>query len=186
MRVWTWPSRAVVCGSSPWTLLMVAIERVSTMQVYVWEAIIWLIFLPHRQCQLMSCKNHQWATQSKYVRNNTCIVKREDLTESTGVVSTKYPLKVKLELFTTLECQSWDELCVPIFWGYLGFYSSVESISYACATSLFIIRKIFINAHIFQNPPCVRVLFVVGLYGLGLIVRHKLFSFRVSWRPHND
>jgi len=32
--------------------------------------------------------------------------KREDLTKSTGVVLAKYPLKVKLELLTTLECQS--------------------------------------------------------------------------------
>ena len=61
----------------------------------------------------------------------------------------------------------------------MGFYSSVESISYACTTSLFLIGKIFINVHIFQNPPYVRVQFVVELYGLGLIVRHKLFSFRV-------
>ena len=30
--------------------------------------------------------------------------KREDPTESTGVVSAKYPLKVKLELLITLEC----------------------------------------------------------------------------------
>ena len=63
----------------------------------------------------------------------------------------------------------------------MGFYSSVESIYYACATNLFLIEKIFINVHIF-----LRVLFVVGLYGLGLIVRHKLFPFRVSWRSHND
>ena len=48
VRVWTCPSRAMVCGLSPWTLLMVAIKWVSTIQVYVWEAIIWLIFLPHR------------------------------------------------------------------------------------------------------------------------------------------
>ena len=102
------------------------------------------------------------------------------------MVSAKYLPKVKLELFTTLECQSWDELCIPVFLESLGFYSSVESISYACATNLFLIEKIFINVRIFQNPPCVRVLFVVGLYGLGLILRHKLFSFIISWRPHND
>ena len=60
-------------------------------------------------------KNHQWATQSSHTRNNTCTIKREDLTESTSVVLAKYPPKVKLELFKTLECQSWDELCVPVF-----------------------------------------------------------------------
>ena len=36
----------------------------------------------------------------QYLRNT----KREDLTESTGVVLAKYPLKVKLEILTTLEC----------------------------------------------------------------------------------
>ena len=45
--------------------------------------------------------------------------------------------------------------------------------------------KIFINVHIFQNPSFVGVLFAVGLYGLGLIVRLKLFPFRIPWRPHN-
>ena len=47
------------------------------------------------------------ATQSSYVRNNTTYaIKRENPTESTDIVSAKYPPKVKLELFTTLECQS--------------------------------------------------------------------------------
>ena len=39
--------------------------------------------------------------------NNTCKMKRKDLIESTGMVSAKYPPKVKLELLTTLECQNW-------------------------------------------------------------------------------
>ena len=39
--------------------------------------------------------------------------KREDLAESTGVMLAKYPLNVKLELLTTLECQSWGKLYVP-------------------------------------------------------------------------
>ena len=98
----------------------------------------------------------------------------------------KYPSKVKLELLTTLECQSWGELCVPVFWESLGFYSSVEPNFYACTTSLFLIGKISINVHIFQNSSRVRILFILRLYGLGLIVRRKSFPFRVSWRPHND
>ena len=101
-------------------------------------------------------------------------------------MSAKYPLKVKLELLTTLEYQSWGELCVPVFWGSLGFYSSVEPNFYACATSLFLIGKIFINVHILPNPPRIRILFILGFYGLGLFMRHKLFPFRISWRPHND
>ena len=51
-------------------------------------------------------ENHQWVTRFSRARNNTCIINREDLTESTGVVSAKYPPKVKLEFLTTLECQS--------------------------------------------------------------------------------
>ena len=43
---------------------------------------------------------HGKHTIQRHLRN----AKREDLTESTGVVLAKYPLKVKLELFTTLEC----------------------------------------------------------------------------------
>ena len=93
-------------------------------------------------------KNHQWAIQSSHTRNNICTIKREYLIESTDVVPAKYPQKVKLEFLTTLECLSWGELCVPVFWGFLGFYSSVEPNSYACTTNLFLIGKIFINMHI--------------------------------------
>ena len=50
-----------------------------------------------------------------HTHNNTYTTKREDPTESTSVVSVKYPPKVKLELFTTLECQSW------INYTYLGY-----------------------------------------------------------------
>ena len=50
--------------------------------------------------------------------------KKEDLAESTGVVQAKYPSNVKLKLLTTLECQSWGELCVPCFARVLGFYNS--------------------------------------------------------------
>ena len=45
-------------------------------------------------------------------QNNTCKMKRKDLTEGTSVVPAKYPPNVKLELLTTLECQKWAELCV--------------------------------------------------------------------------
>ena len=45
--------------------------------------------------------SHMVLTSSKQFLHNT---KGEDLTESTGVVPTKYPLNVKLELYTTLEC----------------------------------------------------------------------------------
>ena len=67
-----------------------------------------------------------------------------------------------------------------------GFYSGVESNSFACARSLFLMEKISINVCISCNPPCVRFLVVLGLYELGLILRHKSFPFRISWRPYND
>ena len=54
VRVWTCFSRVVVCGSSPWTLLVVAIEQVNTMQLFVWEAIVWLT--SYARCHLMRPK----------------------------------------------------------------------------------------------------------------------------------
>ena len=45
--------------------------------------------------------SHKVLMCSKQYLYNT---KREDLTESTGVVLAKYPSKVKLELLITLEC----------------------------------------------------------------------------------
>ena len=43
-------------------------------------------------------------------------------TETTDVVPAKYPSKVKLgKVSTTLECQSWEKLCVPWFVRDLGF-----------------------------------------------------------------
>ena len=60
---------------------------------------------PHRQRQLMMLENQQWATWQTHDHNNTYTTqKREDLTESTGVMPAEYPPKVKLELLTTLEC----------------------------------------------------------------------------------
>ena len=66
-------------------------------------------------CSLMMPKkespvSHMVLTFSKQYLRNT---KREDLTESIGVVPVKYPSKVKLELLTTLECQNLGELCLP-------------------------------------------------------------------------
>ena len=56
--------------------------------------------------------SHTVLTCLKQYLHNT---KRENPIESTGVVLAKYPLKVKLELLTTVECQSWGELCIPCF-----------------------------------------------------------------------
>jgi len=94
--------------------------------------------------------------------------------------------KSSQDVFTTLECQSWGELFVPAFWGSLGFYSGVELNYYACVASLFHIGKILINECIFQNLLCIRIIFVLGFYRLGLTVRRKSFPFRISWGPHNE
>ena len=54
-RVCTYLSRAVVHGSSS-VWLLVAIKWVSTIQLFVWKVIIWLLLfysLSHKQCQLM-------------------------------------------------------------------------------------------------------------------------------------
>ena len=45
-----------------------------------------------------STVNHRYVLKIAPIQH-----KREDLAESTGVVSAKYPLKVNLELLTTLE-----------------------------------------------------------------------------------
>ena len=108
-RVYTCLSRAVAHGSSPWTLLVVAIDRVSTMQLFVHEAFSMTYKsttkpIPTDNANWWFRKSHQWAIQHLHTRNSTCTIKREDLTENTSVVPAKYPLKVKLELLTTLEC----------------------------------------------------------------------------------
>ena len=57
VRVWTYLSRVVGRGLSPWALLVVAIKRVSTMQFYVRETIVWLISLPTNGANWWCCKN---------------------------------------------------------------------------------------------------------------------------------
>ena len=65
----------------------------------------------------------------------------------------------------------------------LGFYSSIEPTSVSCIGRRFLIGKIIINGRILRNPPHVRILFILGLYELGLIMKYKLFPFRTPWRP---
>ena len=88
-------------------------------------------------------------------------------------------------ILPTLESQRGVNYAYLFSKGLLGFYSKVDPNTQTCIISLFLMGKIFINVHIFQNPSFVGVLFAVGLYGLGLIVRLKLFPFRIPWRPHN-
>ena len=97
-RVCTYLSRALVRGFSS-LLLLVAIERVSTIQLFVWEMVIWLLLLPfpinganwwYRQssgsCTVLTCS-----------RQNLQNKEEGNLTNCIDVVPAKYPLKVKLE-----------------------------------------------------------------------------------------
>ena len=90
VRVWTYLSRVVGCDSSPWTLFVVAIERVSTMQLYVRESIVWLIFSSHRWRKLMKPKkspvSHTVLTCLKQYLHN----KKRRLAKSTDVVNYAY------------------------------------------------------------------------------------------------
>ena len=72
-RVCTCLSRAVVCGSSPWWLL-VTIERVSTTQLFVREVVVWLLLresFPHT-APTDDAKNRQWVAQSSRALDRTC------------------------------------------------------------------------------------------------------------------
>ena len=72
------------------------------------------------------------------------------------------------------------------FLRYLGFYSGLEMNYYTCVASPFHIGKILTSERIFQNLLCIRILFVLGFYGLGLTVGRKSCLFRISWGPHNE
>ena len=84
--------------------------------------------------------------------------KREDLTESTGVMPAKYPPKVKLELLITLECQSWVNYAYLDLWGSWGFYSSVVLASVPWLRRCFLVGERLFISRILRNP------FLVGVF----------------------
>ena len=87
---------------------MVAIDRVSTMQLFVREVLAVTYNITYKFPQTAPTDDAKKSTVSYTV--NMCSqwhlhnTKGEDLSESTGVMPAKYPSKVKLELLTTLEC----------------------------------------------------------------------------------
>ena len=102
-RVCTCLARATVHGSSS-VWLLVAIERVSTIQLFVWEMVIWLLLFyslnfptdgANRWCQ----KSLVSRTVLMCSRQNLWNKNKEDIAESTDVIPIKYPPKVKLENF---------------------------------------------------------------------------------------
>ena len=92
------------------------------------------------------------STCSQWHLHNT---KRIDLTESTGVVLAKYPLKVKLGLLTTLECQRRVNYAYLSWWGYWGFYSS-KVLTYPCWIRSLFLLGVFLG-RILQDP------FLIGI-----------------------
>ena len=81
IRVCTCLSRAVGRGSSSWTLLVVAIDRVSTMQLFVWEAFVMTYNSTtkrsHRRRQLMMPK--KWAIRFQHACHQTCPIQKKTL-----------------------------------------------------------------------------------------------------------
>ena len=94
-RVCTCISMAVVLGSFL-LLLLVAIERVSTIQLFVWELML-LLLLPTDGANWWCWKSPVSYTVFTCSRQNLCNKEEENLIESTSVVPAKYPPKVKLE-----------------------------------------------------------------------------------------
>ena len=73
--------------------------------------------------------------------------------ESTGVIPANDPLKIKLEIFSQLQCaKTGVNYAYLVFLRALGFYSSVEPTSVSCVGRCFLTRKIIINVRILRDP----------------------------------
>ena len=121
-----------------------------------------MIFLSSNDDAKKLTVSHMVLTCSKQYLHN---IKREDLTESTYVVPAKYPPKVKLELFITLECQSWGKLCVPWLVRVLVLLQQQMIDLFSLVQKYFPYRSIY--EHILWFP------FLVGVF---LNMGHKIFS----------
>ena len=98
------------------TLCLGSGSMTSTMRVFPTDGTNWWWWKSLMRCTVLKCSR-----QNMWNRN------KEDFAESTGVVSVKYPSKVKLErLFTTLEWQSWEKYAYLGLWEIWGFYSGIE------------------------------------------------------------
>ena len=116
VRVWTYLLRAVVHGSSPWMLLVVAIERVSTMQLFVWEAIVWLTSSFPQTAPTDDAENCQWVMRSSHARTTPAQHRKKKTSRKYQCATSQIPSEGQVrELFITLEYQSWGQLCIPWF-----------------------------------------------------------------------
>ena len=124
VRVWTYLSRAMVHGLSPWMLLVVAIEWVNTMQLFVWEAIVCLTSSFPQTAPTDDAENRQWVTQSSHARTTPALHRKKKTSREYQCGTSQIPFESQVrELFITLECQSWVNYVYLDLW---GFYSSVK------------------------------------------------------------
>ena len=73
------------------------------MQLFVREAIVWLLFCSLQMAPTDEVINITSEPYNTYTLETApAQINKEDLAESTGVVPAEYPLKVKLELFSQL------------------------------------------------------------------------------------
>ena len=176
-RVYSCLLRAVVHGSSP-LLLLVAIERVSAIQHFVWEVVIWLLLFspfPTNDANWWCQKSLVSCTVLTCSRQDLRNINKEDLAESTSVTPAKYPPRVKLErISTTLKCQSWEKLHVPWLVRALeGFYSSVKLTFVSWWRMSFLVGKILINIRILRD------LFLVEIPLIR--VNHVMQGISLNW-----
>ena len=121
-------------------LLVVAIERVSTMQLFGWEATVWLKRVPTDSANWWCRKNHQWATRFSHTQNNTCTTKREDLAESTNVV----PIPFESQVRTSHNSKMLErgQLCLVRVVSFTYFLVGVVSFTYSLVRIVSLIRAI--------------------------------------------
>ena len=103
------------------------------------------------------------------------IEKEEDLTESTSVVLTKYPSKVKLENSSQLQGTRTGVNYVYLVFESLGFYNSRELTPISWTERTFLLKKIIFNVHILQDSSH------IGTSLSGAIVGRKIFPFKILW-----
>ena len=121
VRVCTYLSRAVSRGSSSWTLLVVSIDRVSTMQLFVREAFAMTYkAVPTDGANWWCRKSHQWVTQFSYSRNSICTIKKERPNREHRCGADQIPSESQVRTSHNSRVLEKGKLCVPWFVRVLG------------------------------------------------------------------
>ena len=106
----------------------------------------------------------------------------KDLTESTGVVPTKDSPKVKSkESSNYVKEYELQRNCAYLFLEGFWVFIVAQGQTPLLAEQVFSLWERYSLMHVYS-----RILLMLGFYKLGLIVCHKYFPFKVSWRPHNN